>query len=336
MKVNIKQISEATGFSQATVSNALNAKRGVNAETATLILRTAKQMGYFGEEMTEKIRFVIFTRNGIVETNTYFPTVIAGVERACRECNMEVVLTNLDRRSRDYEEKVRQLHSDPGAAVIILGTEMQDEDLGLIQGFHVPVVVVDYWNRKMLFNAVVINNEDSVRWAVEYLLEMGHRKIGYLKGNQRLVPFQERERGFRAAMQEYGLELQEKWVVPLRMEEGAESADGIYRDMKRYLENTTELPTVFFAEDDTIALAALKALLEHGVKVPEEVSLLGFDDIAFSSLATPALTTFHVPKQEIGGAAVYRALEMMKGKSDAAYKIQVCTHLVERESVRRL
>ncbi len=338
MRVNIKLISEATGFSQATVSNALNGKRGVNAETAALIQQTAQRLGYLGDSASamRKVKFVMFTRAGIVEDAPYFPAVISGAERSCREQGMEMILVNLDRRRPDYEDQVRMLQSDTVSSVIILGTEMTDEDLPLIQGFKAPVVVLDYWHRDMLFNAVLINNEDCARYAAEYLVRMGHRHIGYLRSNTRLVPFQEREKGFRLGLHEHGLALPEKYIFAVEVKNEETMWGAIHEELGRYIKSGEKLPTAFFAEDDTMALAAMKALTGHGLRIPEDVSVVGFDDIPFASLSTPALTTFQVPKQEIGSAAVRRIGELQKEENNVEFKIQVCAHLVERESVRRL
>ena len=166
MKVSIKKISEITGFSPATVSNALNYKRGVNADTAAKILKTAHDLGYFEDNRITKVKFVMFKRNGVVVEDTpFFPSMISGVEQECRACGMEMMLCNLDKRDPDYREQVRWLMSDKASAVILLGTEMMDEDSELIWGLNCPLVVIDYWKEDMSFDAVLINNADSARMA---------------------------------------------------------------------------------------------------------------------------------------------------------------------------
>ena len=107
-----------------------------------------------------------------------------------------MVLHNIDKRSADYEEEIEQLREDKSSAVILLGTEMTAEDMDVIRAITTPLVVIDYWNKDEDFDAVLINNTDSVRMATEYLLKMGHRKIGYVRSKFRYVPFQERELGF--------------------------------------------------------------------------------------------------------------------------------------------
>lgn len=331
MRVSIKQISERTGFSQATVSNALNHKKGVNAQTAERIFQTASEMGYFEENAVRKVRFVTYKKNGvIVEDTPFFPLMIAGVEQECNACGMELTLYNLDRRDADFAARVRALQTDQSSATILLGTELVDEDIGLIRGMKGPFVVIDYWKEDVYFDAVLINNADSFRMAANYLIGKGHRKIGYLRGDFRIKPFRSRAYGYHIAMEKAGLPVEEDYTVTL-----STTIDGAYLDMKRYLSSKPSLPTAFVADNDIIALGAMKALSEYGIRIPEDVSVVGFDDLSYSSISDPPLTTIRVPKQEIGRAAVRRIRDMLAGPENVPLKIQVCTEFIERNSVRR-
>lgn len=332
MKVSIKKISELTGFSPATVSNALNYKKGVNAETSAKIRKVAQDLGYFDENRITKVKFVMFKRSGrVVEDTPFFPLMIAGVEQECRACGMEMIMCNLDKRDSSYEEQARWLQNDKASVVILLGTELMDEDLDLIRGMTSPFVVIDYWKEDMSFNAILINNADSARMATEYLIGKGHREIGYLRGSMRIKPFRSRYVGYQTALSKAQLPLQKEYIVSLSVD-----MDGAYADMKRYLAGNPKLPTAFFADNDIIALGAMKAMSECGIRVPEDVSVIGFDDLTFSSISSPSLTTLRVPKQEMGRLAVRRLRDMLQDNDDLKLKIQVCTQFIERESVRRL
>ena len=103
MKVNMKQISELTGFSQATISNALNKKRGVNADTAARILSVARELGYLEKESVQKVKFITFFKEGVIADAPFFPPIIAAAEKECRIQGMEMILLNIDKRSADYE-----------------------------------------------------------------------------------------------------------------------------------------------------------------------------------------------------------------------------------------
>jgi len=331
MKVSIRQISDRTGFSPATVSNALNHKKGVNSQTSAAIFRAASEMGYFEESDIRKVRFVTYKRNGVVVEDTpFFPLMIAGAEQECSACGMELTLYNLDRREGDFESRARLLQTDQGSAAILLGTELLDEDLDLILGMKGPFVVIDYWNEDVCFDAVLINNADSFRQATNHLIQKGHRSIGYLQGDFRIKPFRSRSYGYRIAMEKAGLPVEERYQVTL-----STTIDGAYQDMKRYLSAKPQLPTAFVADNDIIALGAMKAFTEAGVRIPEDISIVGFDDLSYSSISAPPLTTIRVPKQEIGRAAVRRIRDMLSSPESAPLKIQVCTEFIERESVRK-
>ena len=332
MKVNIRKISEMTGFSPATVSNALNHKRGVNVETAAKIIQVAKELGYSEESKIAKVKFVMFKKFGnVVEDTPFFPFMIAGVEEECRNCGLEMVLINLDRRQPNFEDVFTSVCNDRSAAIILLGTELEDEDIGLIRALPFPYVVIDYWKEDMFFDAVLINNADSARMATEYLLGKGHRRIGYLAGSFRIKPFRSRFYGYKSALEKAGLEVREDYIAKL-----SPVMEQAYLDMKEYLGGMEreELPTAFFADNDMIALGAMKALWECGFRIPEDVSIVGFDDLTFSAISNPPLTTLRVPKQDMGRVAVRRLRDMIRDGNSLHLKTQVCTDFVERESVR--
>ena len=332
MKVNIRKISEITGFSPATVSNALNYKKGVNAETAAKILSVAKELGYNEESKISRIKFVMFKKYGnVVEDTPFFPLMIAGVEEECRILGLEMVLINLDRRQNNFDEVFTGICEDKTSAVILLGTELEDEDIDLVRRLPHPFVLIDYWNEDMSFDAVLINNEDSARIATEYLMQKGHKKIGYLKGNFRIKPFRSRYIGYKRAMDRAGIAINEDYIVEL-----TPTIDQAYLDMKAYLTRKPKpkIPTAFFADNDIIALGAMKAMWECGIRIPEDVSIVGFDDLTFSSISNPPLTTLRVPKQDMGRVAVRRLRDMMKDTAGLHLKTQVCTEFIERQSVR--
>ena len=332
MKVSAKKISEITGFSPATVSNALNYKKGVNAETAATILRVAQDMGYFDENRIRKVKFVMYKRTGVVVDDTpFFPLMITGIEQECRVCGMEMTMYNLDRRGANFKEEFKWLANDKASGIIFLGTELLDEDQELIRSLPAPFVMIDYWKEDMSFDAVMANNADAARMATEYLIGNGHKEIGYLQGDFRIKPFRSRASGYQTALRKAQLTLKKEHVVTL-----SSNMDGAYADMKTYLSRKPSLPTAFFADNDVIALGAMKAMTECGIRIPDDVSIVGFDDLSFSAISSPPLTTLRVPKQEIGRVAVRRLRDMIQDKNDIHLKTQVCTQFIERESVKSL
>lgn len=329
MKVNIKKISEITDFSPATVSNALNYKKGVNAETSAKIWKAAQELGYCEGNKIRKIKFVTFKRDGsIIDDTPFFPMLILGAEEECRACGMEMIMYNLNRQDAGYTEQLKWIQNDREAAVILLGTELMDEDIEVIRGMNTPFLVIDYWKEDMAFDSVLINNADSVRTAIEYFTKKGHTEIGYLQGSLRIKPFRSRCAGYLSSMQRAQLPAKSEYIVTLSTD-----MDGACRDMKRYLAGNPALPTAFFADNDMIALGAMKAMQEHGIRIPEDVSIIGFDDLPYSSISSPPLTTLRVPKQEMGKVAVRRIRDMIQSGDNIHLKIQACTQFIERGSV---
>lgn len=330
MKVSIRQISQITGFSPATISNALNHKKGVNKETAAEVFRVAKEMGYIDEEKITKIKFVIFKKNGsIIEETPFFSLLIDGFEKECGANGFEMVMCNLDSRTDDYEEQVKWLMSDTSSAVVLLGTELMEGDLEIFKSAKCPFLLFDYWDSNMEFDAVLINNADSARLATEYLYDKGHREIGYLRGKYRIKAFRSRHVGYAVAMSKKGLKVNPSYTITI-----GTSMNNAYSDMVAFLKKKPSLPTAFFADNDMIALGAMKALTEYGYQIPEDVSIIGFDDIPYSEIASPRLTTIRVPKQEMGQSAAKRIIELIRKPTNGRLKIQICTNFIERDSVR--
>lgn len=329
MKVSIREISQRTGFSPATVSNALNMKKGVNKETSETIFRVAEELGYLSKDKISKIKFVVYRKNGkIIDDSQFHPAVIAGVEKQAKDRGYDTIFCHINCDESGYKEQLSEILFDTSAAVILLGTEMEEEDFQLVANHKCHLILLDGWSDCITFDSVLISNTDAAYYATNYLLEMGHEEIGYIKGDFRIQAFKYREIGYNRAMNGSRHPVREEYqaVVGTRLESA-------YADMKNYLETAQKLPTAFFADNDVIAIGAMRAIKEKGLRVPEDISIVGFDDLSFGAISNPGLTTTRVFKQEMGQIAVNRLLEVVQEGNRAKTKIQVCTEFVERESV---
>lgn len=331
-KPSVRKISEITGFSPATVSNALNGKRGVNKETAEHILQVAQELGYTANHQKLKsIKFVLFRRNGhIIDDSPFHPAVIEGVEEAAKANGLDTIFIRLNYGAPDFDAQVKNIVSDPNGGVILLATEMQEEDFQLFRRCKSPLILLDGWSERYPFNGVLINNQDSARRAVEYLIEKGHRDIGYIRGSFRIKAFCARELGYRQTVLEHDLPLNPDWTITV-----GTKTESSYVDMLAWLERGQALPTAFFADNDLMAFGVIRALKEKGIRVPEDVSIVGFDDLPYCTVSSPALTTILVHKRSMGWEAVRRLLTMMEEPSSCKFKIESCTDFVERDSVRQ-
>lgn len=334
MKISIRDLSQMTGFSPATISNALNHKKGVNKETAEEIFRIARETGYLSANAVTKIKLLIFKKNGkIIEDTPFFQSLIEGFEEECHRLGYEMVICRADQRDPDYLNQVKSLLNEQGAGVVVLATEMMDDgDLAPYKDAGCPLVILDHWSESMEFNSVLINNADAARMITEHLLDNGHTEVGYLRGSFRIKGFRSRFVGFQTALRKHKLPYKDEYTITV-----GTSLNGAYQDMIDYLKKNPKLPTAYFADNDMIALGAMKALREMGYRVPENISIVGFDDLPFSEISTPALTTLRVPNREMGKMAVRRVSELIEGiASDAVIKIQVCPKIVYRNTVKNI
>ena len=312
------------------MSNALHNKRGVNKETAEKIRQTAREIGYLTEPRVSSIKLVVYRASGaIVNDSPFFSSLIAGVEAEARNFGFDTLVCNLYQHAADYHSQVEELVNDPSSALLLLATEMDSREAARFQQALAPVVVLDNWYEELDFNAVLIDNTDAACAAVRYLIEKGHRKIGHLKGSYGIKNFYYREEGYIRTLRENGLAYNPEHTFLL-----TPSMEGACADMKALLQREPELPTAFFADNDMIALGAIRALKQNGYQVPGDVSVVGFDDLPFCAISSPPLTTVKVYNAQMGSAAVRRLMELVKYGGSFCTKVQVRSSFVERDSVR--
>lgn len=330
MKVNIRKISEETGFSMSTVSNALNRKKGVNKETAEKILKAAQELGYRAEEDITKIRFVIFRRNGrIIDDSSFHTTMIEGVERQAKLLGYETMFCYVDIGDPDYKERLLDILTDMQSAVVLLGTEMLEEDYEPYTHAKNRIILLDGRSDTYAFDSVLINDTEAAADAVEYLVKKGHKKVGYLRGEFRIQAFRSREAGYYQVMNKQGIPVKPEYIATV-----GTRIETAYQGMKEYLAGAKDVPTAFFADNDVIAIGCMQAMKECGYHVPGDISVIGFDDVAYGMVSDPPLSTVHVYKQELGARAVRELLSSEEKDSKAKVKIQVCAEFVERGSVK--
>ncbi len=333
MKINIKKLSELSGFSPATVSNALSGKRGVSPETSEKIIRIARDTGYLSagreREFMKKIRVVTYRDSGAVFADSpFFSELLESVENESRKEGYEINIINLYRRQADYASRLREILSDITSGILLVGTELVEETARPFAQSEAPLVLLDAWFDRLPFDAVLMNNEESVIEAVRHLIDKGHTKIGYLRGTVRISNFKCRERGWRKALADCGLVPDEAFVFDVEP-----SIPGANEGVLRAIDEGREMPTAFFADNDMIALGAMHAFQARGWQIPRDISIVGFDDITFSEVFTPGLTTVRVMKKELGQIAVRRLLEKLHSPLPIHARTQVINSLILRGSV---
>ena len=336
MKVRVRDIAARAGVSPATVSNALNGRPGVSKENTRHILKLAEDMGYVGSKTGKNspeksyMRLVMFKRHGLVVMDTqFFMELVESVERECQAEGHELIITHIHiAQDSDYRERIRAICAEQCAGILLLGTEMYNEDLELFAHCVSPLVVLDNLFRHEPVHAVVMNNYDAGYQATNALYAAGHRRIGYITSIVEFNNMRYRRKGFEAALREHDLAVDDEslWRV-------TPTLDGAYRDMRALLDGGRVPPTAFFAGNDIMAVGSMRALAEKGFAIPADVSLIGMDDVSICQFCTPPLSTIRVYRQELGVIAVRTLLGLVGRLNYCNLKTEMSVNLIERGSV---
>jgi LacI family transcriptional regulator len=341
-KPTIKKIADLAGVSLATVSNALNNKRGVNEETSRQVLTIARELGYFEHNQKSTlnrplrdiraIRVIKFRRHGLVVQDTpFFAELLNGIENECNRQGFELLFAQIMGREQDDRRRMKQLLEDKQVANIILATEMSSDDLELLVSAQAPLILLDSYFRGSNLSSVTINNTEAGYTAVKHLIANGHQQIGIINSSAEFNNMHYRWLGYREALSQAGLPIRPEWVVSVEP-----TVKGSHRDMLGWLAQNKPLPTAFFAANDMIAAGAVRALQEKSIQVPFDVSIIAMDNTPICQAVSPALSTIHVFKQELGVAAVRELLASAQSKEECSRLLELGIKLVERSSVMNI
>lgn len=274
------------------------------------------------------ICFAVYRKSGAVVGDTpFFSELTDGISVSCRREGYECMIRYLY-EDEDLREQIYDLRDAHFAGAIVLATEMDEQTLTLFDRVEIPVVFLDAYFERPEYNFVLINNSQGAYLATKYLIRKCRTQPGYLRSAYWISNFDARADGFYKAIREAGMSTSNSPVFRL-----APSQDGAYADLRDLL-NAGEKPAkCYFADNDLIAIGAMQALKEAGYRIPEDVSVVGFDDISSSEYVSPPLTTIQVPKTTLGETAVVRVAQMIEGKNRYPLKIEVSTRLIRRKSV---
>ncbi|OOB79442.1 MAG: hypothetical protein BEN18_03965 [Epulopiscium sp. Nuni2H_MBin001] len=328
--MTIREIAEIAKVSPATVSLVLNNKKGVSNDTREKVLDLVEKYNYVStnsiknKPISNNILFLKYVKSGmIVEENVGFiSTIMESIEINCRKKGFNLIVVHSINK---LAQTLSELDYDQFSGAIVLGTEILAQDLELLNYITIPYVVLDNDLGMFKANAVVMDNNALVYEVVKYFSSMGFDNIGYFRSSVKCQNFIARHNAFKSAIQEMNLKQDSEILIPPTLL-------GAYKAMKQYLDNDITLPRCAFADNDIIALGVIKALREVGVKIPEEISIVGFDNIAFSIISSPPLSTMDIPKKTVGEVALNLLLQSMENRNIVNVKIYVGGEMIIRES----
>lgn len=332
--MTIRELSKLINVSPATISIVINEKKGVSEETREKVLMAMKEYNYCPQQRKKPIEnknvlVLKYYRSGVfVEENQGFIAgILDAVENRLQKENLNMVLRVY---KEGFEKFLAETDLSQYEGIILIGTEFTPDLYPLFASISIPYVVVDNVCPYTSCNSVCMNNEENVYIAINYLKECGHQSIGYIGGNVYSENFQLRKKGFMESVEKLNLNYIKEHTYMI-----SPTMVGAYNDMLIQLDNLSTLPDCFFADNDTLALGAIKALKEKGIKIPKDVSIIGFDDIPYSAVSSPALTTVHVQRNQIGKLAVEKLLKMKKDRKIKSAKTLITGNLIVRDSVAK-
>jgi len=334
MSITVKELAKMCNLSEAAVSMALRNKPGVSSETRRRIMELAKQHGYdFSRALkqagnTRHITFAIYKRQGAVVGETpFFSELSEGIEIACADNQYNLQIAYIH-KGDDVQKKIDEISYSDCSGIVLLGTEMQEEDFSPFSNLQKPMVVLDVYLDFLKYDCVLINNIQGALIATDYLISRTMKQPGYLKSSYPIANFDERADGFYKAVRRYGMSTSKSVVHKL-----TPSIDGACADMLRLMEQGEELASCYFADNDWVAIGAMKAFQQRGFRIPDDIAIIGFDNVPLASYIEPALTTIHVPKRYMGEMAVSRLLSKIGNQTHSPIKIEISTTLVKRRTI---
>ena len=335
MSITAKELARKLGLSEAAVSLALNNRPGVSTATRKRVMDTAKEFGYdfsrkavSGIPKKGTVGLIIYKKSGaVVDDTPFFSALTDGVSIGCKKADYDLLIRYLY-EDEDLKGQLNLIQSSGLSGIILLATEMEEHLLSSFSDFSIPLVILDAYFEKYRYNYISINNIQGAYLATNYLITRLRTQPGYLRSSYRISNFDERADGFYKAIRSHGMSSSKSLVHAL-----TPSQEGAYSDMRQLLLSGEVPARCYFADNDLIALGAIRALKEASYRIPEDVAVVGFDDIPLCEYTDPPLTTIEVPKHYMGETAAERLVRLMEETPSYPLKIQVSTSLKRRKSV---
>ncbi len=334
--VKIKDIAERCGVSIASVSKALHGKSDLNPKTIEYIKNVAKEMGYVPNASAQLLKtnksfnigvlFIDETSSGL--EHEYFATILNSIKDEAEIHGYDITFISHRLRKTDltFYEHAKYRNVD---GVIIASVNFKDPEVVKLVESDVPTITIDYdFNDK---SSVVSDNVQGEMDIVEYLVNNGHRKIAFIKGDDTSVT-QKRTTGFYRACEKYGIEIKDEYI-----KEGKYHVPKISGIITRELLELDDRPTVIMYPDDYSLLGGITEIERYGLKIPEDISVVGYDGIKLSRLLRPIVTTYVQNSNEIGRKSVRKLIEIIENPKIAlAERIVVKGYLQEGQTVKNL
>ncbi len=334
MASNIKDVAQKAGVSPSTVSRVITDYPRISQETRKRVFAAMKELNYHPNAIarslvTKSSKTIGLVMPGDVNQfymNPFFPEVLRGITDVAQNAGYDLLLSTSLPKQEDTDTLQQMMWSKRVDGVILLTVRVEDPLLDILEKQQIPVVLIGRPPEKTSITWVNNNNKKAAYDSTMHLLKLGHKRIGFIGGSPNLIVTIDRRNGYAEALQEFGIAFDPNLVV---FGEFLEEAG--YMGMMRLLAYS-ERPTSIVASDDVLAFGAMQAAGELGYNIPDDLAIVGFNDIPLAKLANPPMTTVNVFIQKLGQTAANLLIERLSGEAPDPKVIEIEHELVIRRS----
>ena len=335
--MSIKKVAQLAGVSTATVSRYLNSPEQVKEKTRSKVQAAINKIGYAPNTLARNFRrgktsliVVVLPTVG----DPFLDNVMRGIWKVADEQGYSILIRDTQSNSHEFDEYTDMVFSKQADGILLLASISPFSEPATHPGkakAHPPLVLgLESVTAELAeFPSVRVDNIAAAADGTDYLIQLGHQRIGFIAGKRDSLLTHDREKGYRKAMRKAKLPVVDGWVV-----EGEQTIDGARRATRRLLEHN-QRPTAIFCGNDEMALGAMHEIKSAGLKIPSDISVIGFDDIRYAEIMDPPLTTIAQPAEEIGERTMRRLCQIIDG-SDTEGAPEIVPHkLIVRKSTAR-
>jgi len=337
MRTTIKDVAKKANVSTATVSLVVHGHNRISPETKNRVEKAIKALNYYPSKSarnlvsrkTGNIGFIL-TEDHFLKTEPFYTQIFLGTEFEARNQEYYILLTTIPTNFSKDDDLPRFILERSIDGLIIAG-KVPDLFIEKIEPFNLPIVMVDYYTDHNAQSAVLIDNIGGAQQATEYLLSLGHKNIAFIGGDLEHPSISDRYHGFKMALEKNKKALNENLIV---LTENATSREDGYHAAKFLHQSQTDFSAVF-ACNDAMAIGAMQYFKSTGIRIPQDLSIIGFDNIEGDLYQDPPLSTMSVPKIEMGQEALQQMVQILSNKKKVLKKILIPVELIVRQSTKQ-
>lgn len=328
-RITIKDVAQAAGVSIATVSRILNGQSGVSPGLIAQVQLAVEELDYQPNAVARALKVQESRSLGLIIPdieNPFFPALVRGVEDYAQQKGYALILCNTDGRPEEEAKYIKFLLSKQVDGILCVANLSYDEHSAWLQQVAVPIVLLDRRIAGAPFSTVLVDNTKGAAMAVEHLIQQGRRRIAMIGGKVQSPTNIERAEGYIQTLMRHGLPYSNELIVNADF-----TFEGGFAACKALIDRGKNFDAVF-AANDMMAIGVIECLTQHHIQVPEDVAVVGFDNIRMAGWYKPALSTISQPVYEMGQLAVKMVLEQMMDNTVEAQTVMLTPELIIRHS----